>query len=147
MPAPLRAAAAIALIVVAATAAFAQSDEEDAAEVRRLEDELSEALVARDVGALDRLWRDDLMFIARNGRQYTKAERLAGQADAPRADGESNVNDAVSVRILDDTAVATVESTWRTAGGQETHYRALHVWVRENGSWRLLAAQVASIAP
>lgn len=131
------------------TPAFAQtSDEQIAQEIRTLEDQLSAALVARDAAALDQLWHDDLVFIARNGSQTGKAERIAGQAASPPQAGESNTNDSVDVRVIGDAAVATVVSTWSFPGEQAPivgRYRALHVWTREGGEWRLLAAQVASI--
>ena len=125
-------------------------DDVAARELRRIEDELSEALVERDAETLDRLWHTDLIFIRLNGQQSNKEERLAGLATAgPRRDGETNQNDAVDVRIDGDTAVVTVVSTWTTprdASVSVGRYRALHVWTREAGRWQLLAAQVALIA-
>ena len=70
---------------------FGVQSQQDAAVavLRRLEPELSEALVERDAVALERLWHDDLTFIGTNGRQLTKAERLSGQRSGEgRRDGE-----------------------------------------------------------
>jgi ketosteroid isomerase-like protein len=125
-----------------------QSQEDEAtAMLRRLEAELSEALVERDAEALERLWHDDLVFIGTNGRQFTKAERLSGQRTAEgRRDGEMNVNDDVAVHIVGDLATVVVTSTWTIpSGGTVTasRFRALHVWTRSSGDWQLLAAQVA----
>jgi ketosteroid isomerase-like protein len=128
---------------------LAQNSAESAAqEVRRLEDELTKALLERDASALDRLWHDDLLFIARNGSQSTKGERIAGQGASRQQPGETNVNDDVAVRIIGDTAITTVGSTWTfpsDSGLIAGRYRALHVWVRSAGRWQLLAAQVAML--
>jgi ketosteroid isomerase-like protein len=125
-------------------------DDSDARRVHALEDALSRALVERDRAALERLWHDDLIFIARNGSRWTKAERLANLDTAgARRSGETNTNDEVIVRIEGDTAIATVASTWTTptsTASVGSRYMALHVWTRAGGSWRLLAAQVASVA-
>jgi uncharacterized protein (TIGR02246 family) len=117
-------------------------------EVRRLEDELTKALLDRDASALDRLWHDDLLFIARDGSRFTKSERIAGQGASSRQPGETNVNDDIEVRVIGETAITTVVSTWTfpsDSGPMATRYRALHVWVLGSGRWQLLAAQVASL--
>lgn len=125
--------------------AWAQGTDAAAQEVRQLEDALTQALVERDAAALDRLWHADLIFIGTNGAQTTKAERLAGQSTAAPRGPEANTNDAVTVRIEGDTAIVTVLSTWTFATDPPTmrHFRALHVWIRDDARWQLLAAQVA----
>jgi ketosteroid isomerase-like protein len=125
------------------------SNEAAAREIRGLENELTTALLARDVGALDRLWHDDLTFISRSGVQSTKGQRIAAQSSSPRQPGETNVNDDVAVRIVGDTAIAIVLSTWTfpsSSGPVPGRYRALHIWIRDAGRWQLLAAQVAMLA-
>ena len=130
---------------------FAAHAEEDpaVAALRGLEAQMSEALVERDAAALERLWHEDLVFIGTNGRQFTKAERLAGQRIAEgRRDGETNSNDDVVVRIEGDFATVVVTSTWTiptAAALTASRFRALHVWKRASGEWRLLAAQVAAL--
>ena len=118
-------------------------------EIRRLENDLSKALVERDVRALDRLWDDDLIFIARNGQTFTKAERIASNRNGdPQTPGETNTNDEIVVRLHENTAIVTVLSTWTTPtgrGSSSSRYKALHVWIRKNGRWQLAAAQVASL--
>jgi hypothetical protein len=136
---------AVLVALTSLTAAHAQI-EPSAAELRRLEDDLSRALVERDTAVLDRLWHEDLFFIGTNGRQFTKAERMAGvRAGAPRGAGETNTNDDVEVRFEDGVAIAVVTSTWTvpSAAVPVGRYRALHVWTRVTGAWRLVAATVA----
>ena len=57
-----------------------------------------------------------------------------------------NRNDQVTVHVYGDTAVATVLSTWKaadTATGDQ--YQATHVWVKRQGRWQMVAAQVAQL--
>ena len=139
---------AISLTAVPSGGSAQDLDERAEREIRRLEDELTQALLERDVSALERLWHEDLLFIARNGTQFTKSERIAGQAESRRRPGETNVNDNVDVRIVGGTAITTVLSTWTLpsdSGPVPGRYRALHVWVPNDGHWQLLAAQVAML--
>jgi ketosteroid isomerase-like protein len=121
----------------------------DVAELTELEARLSTALVEQDAAALATLWHDDLIFITTTGRQFTKAERLAGlRGEPPAVPGQSNTNDAIAVQLQGDVAIVSVVSTWTTPRVQApliSRYRALHVWTRERGQWELLAAQVAVI--
>jgi uncharacterized protein (TIGR02246 family) len=124
------------------------SDEAAKQEVQQLEGELTKALLERDVSALDRLWHDDLVFIATSGARSTKRERIGMQGASRKQPGETNSNDDVDVRVFGDTAVATIVSTWTfpsSSGPVSGSYRALHVWVRDDGRWQLFAAQVAML--
>jgi ketosteroid isomerase-like protein len=138
---------ATAAVLSASTTVFAQHGDDEIADLKELEARLTRALLERDTELLDRLWHDDLIFIARNGRQSTKGERLAAQRGSTAQPGETNTNDEVSVRMEGETAIVTVVSTWTmpAAAVSTGRYRALHVWTRSAGAWQLLAAQVASI--
>ena len=140
----------LALWTVAAGVSAQSVEDESSRELRALEDQLSKALVERDAATLDRLWHDHLILISPNGSRTGKAQRLALQGTAtPRAAGETNVNDEVSVRIEGTTAVVLVRSTWTTPSPTSMSvgkYRALHVWTPEAGLWRLLAVQIILIA-
>ena len=146
----LKAAALVVGILVQLSAPAQTSDDVVVEEIRRLEDDLTNALLERDVSALDRLWHNDLLFIARNGSQSTKRQRIAGLATSEPLAGETNVNDGVIVRVIGEAAFTIVDSTWTSASASGLvpgRYRALHVWARNDGRWQLLAAQVASLPP
>jgi hypothetical protein len=50
------------------------------------------------------------------------------------------------IRVYGDTAVATVLSTWRAAeAATGDQYQATHVWVKQQGRWRMVAAHVAQL--
>src|SRR4030095_14578402 len=110
-----------------------------------LERELSDALVKEDAAVLDRLWSNDLIFTFPNGKVSSKAERLLGQKPSDQTSQSTNLNDQVKVYLYGNTAVVTVLSTWRgKAGAQEysDQYQATHVWVKQQGRWQLVAAQI-----
>jgi hypothetical protein len=106
-----------------------------AAEVPR---ELRDAMDARvnavwhkDVTAWSRFTADEFTVVVPEGKLLTKADRIAAlkreARQAPHAIGHEKVHvygDAAVRRFVD-------EDEW-----------VLEVWVRQNGSWRVVAAQV-----
>jgi len=117
-----------------------------------MERELSEALVRSDTAALDRIWNDDFIFTAPNGRITTKAQRIEGVKSSAKSAAAlvgSSSNDEVVVHLYEGTAVVTVLSTWRGKVNNEVFsepYQATHVWVKQQGRWRLVAAHVTPVA-
>lgn len=150
----------IAVLVIAASVSMLGQTKEKKAlpgskgeqELIELERELSEALVRYDTTALDRIWSDDFIFTAPNGRITTKAQRMAGvKASAQSAESSvgASANDEVKVHLFEKAAVVTVLSTWRgKVNNQEFSepYQATHVWVKQQGRWRLVAAHVTPVA-
>ena len=117
-----------------------------------LERQLSDALVKEDAAILDRLWSDDLVFTFPNGKVSGKVQRLAGlkpSTPPSQSDSEaSNNNDQVKVHLYGNTAVVTVLSTWKGKAGTQEYtdrYQATHVWVKQQGRWRLVAAHVSQV--
>lgn len=145
------------LIIMAATAALAQSESKAASSKRsvagqliELERQLSEALVREDAAVLDRLWSNDLVFTFPDGKVSNKAQRLAGQKPAaqPTPSESTTSNDEVKVYPYGNTAVVTVLSTWRgKANNQEysSQFQATHVWTTQEGRWQLVAAHVSPV--
>ena len=145
------------LILMAATAAVAQSESKAAPSKRgvegqliELERQLSAALVREDAAVLDRLWSDDLVFTFPNGKVSTKAQRLAGQKPAaqPSQSESETVNDDVKVYLYGNTAVVTVLSTWRGKADNKEYssrFQATHVWAKQEGRWQLVAAHVSPV--
>jgi ketosteroid isomerase-like protein len=117
-----------------------------------MERDLSEALVHFDTAALDRIWSDDFIFTAPNGRITTKAQRIAGvksSAKSPDSSANSSNNDEIKVHLFENTAVVTVHSTWNSKTNEQEYreqYQATHVWVKQQGRWQLVAAHVTPVA-
>jgi len=118
------------------------------AEIATAEAQLAEAFTRQDVAAIDRLWSDDFIFTFPSGKVFTKQQRLAGMKPLP-ADAKPsliNKNDSIVIHVYGDCAVAAVLSSWRPADASTgDQYQATHVWIRQSGHWRLVAAQVAQI--
>lgn len=145
------------LLIVWASPAPAQSEAETAPSkpsvehhLVELERQLSDALVRQDVGVLDRLWSNDLVFTFPNGKISNKAQRLAAQKPAtqPSPAESQNTNDKVEVFLYGNTAVVTVLSTWSgKANNQDfsSQFQATHVWAKQEGRWQLVAAHVSPV--
>ena len=145
------------LTIMAATAAFAQSESKAAPskpaierQLIELERQLSDALVREDAVVLDRLWSNDLVFTFPNGKVSNKAQRLAGQKPAAQpSQSESAIsNDEVKVFLYGNTAVVTVLSTWSGKENNQAYssqFQATHVWAKQQGRWQLVAAHVSPV--
>jgi uncharacterized protein (TIGR02246 family) len=115
-----------------------------------LEQKLTEALSRSDFRAVDILWADDLVWVGANGRSSSKAEQLARMRTTTTAGLLTATNKRVDVRIYGTTAVVTVVSAWASSTGagsaaKPTDYVATHVWNRESGGWRLVAAHISRL--
>jgi uncharacterized protein (TIGR02246 family) len=108
-----------------------------------------QALVRRDVATLARIWSDDYTFTNPQGRLLSKKERLANfTSRATALAGIENEGD-VHVRVYGNTAVVTTRATLlgRYSGQASSGaYRSLHVWMKRDGRWQLVANQVTRIA-
>ena len=116
-------------------------------EIRRLESELSRAIVKGDVGVFRRHLADDFTHGSASGRFRTKTEWLRG-----RRDGESPYvayeTADVQIRLAGDTAVVTgvAKPRWREDGRiMSGEYRFLRVWAKCHGRWQVIAFQSAEI--
>jgi ketosteroid isomerase-like protein len=117
-------------------------------ELIELERQLSEALARQDAPALDRLWSDSLVFTFPNGKVSNKAERLAAQKPATGPDQLISRNEAVKVYLYGNSAIVTVRSRWESKNSSQQvgdPYQATHVWVKQQGRWRLVAAHVSQV--
>jgi|ERR1043166_3271998 ketosteroid isomerase-like protein len=145
------------LVIMAATAALAQSESKAVPskgsvenQLIELERQLSDALVREDAAVLDRLWSNDLVFTFPNGKVSNKAQRLAGQKPAaqPSQSESATSNDEVKVFLYGNTAVVTVLSTWSGKANNQAYssqFQATHVWAKQEGRWQLVAAHVSPV--
>ena len=136
------------MLAILAVGCVTASSKNAESEIKEAEAQLADAFTRQDVSTIDGLWSDDFVFTAPNGKVFTKQQRLAGMKPLPPDATPTliNANDQVVVRIYGDTAVATVLSTWRAADAATgDQYQATHVWVKRQGRWRMVAAQVAQL--
>jgi ketosteroid isomerase-like protein len=139
----------LATLSVPGTAAFAAAATPEF--IVQLEQQLTDALSRVDVPAIERLWAPDFVFIAPNGRMFTKPERLARLAPADTVEGGGGAtaeNDKVTARVFGRTAVVVVYSTWHDiADGSDVpeRYVATHVWTERRARWQLVSAHVTRV--
>lgn len=107
------------------------------------------AQLTGDVGVLDRLISEDLLFTGPDGQLGTKAEDLAAHgsglvrflAHEPEELRVRHVGNDVAVTAL--RARLTVEMGGRVVSGT---YRYTRIWAREDGSsWRVVGGHVSEV--
>ncbi len=114
------------------------TDNDAMAQIRKLEDERSRALVAGDLQALSALLADDLVHIHTTGVVETKAEYLAGVQNRLQFLSAERLD--YKVRVYGETAVATGrlnQAVKIRATGQERRLEAVttQVWRKAGGRW------------
>jgi|SRR5260370_5209617 len=129
--------------LVASQLTFAQVnhsiDAEAVQAVLAVDRQLDRAWNDKDVGALDRLWADDYLFIGWAGEIMNKRERLAAiRSGAFQV--QSVESNEVKVRVFKDVAFLTDRERIRTNQG-EIVARSTRAFILRNGRWQLITAQ------
>lgn len=103
------------------------------------------AVVKHDYAALDKVFSDDLIYAHSTGIVESKAQYLAKlKTGTQRYDAITL--DRVRVVAHGDTVIthSFARMTGATAGKPfDNKVMLIHVWVKENGTWRLVAHQTA----
>lgn len=138
----------LALIIVAAGPASAQSaKQEDAVEreIRMLDLRHARAILRGDLAALDKLWTKD--FRVNNPfNEVDRAERIRTGA----VTYSSFVREAESVQVHGDTAVVMGRETVVPKGnspdaGKTIRRRYTNIWMKRRGQWRLVARHASVV--
>ena len=117
-------------------------------ELIKLEKELADAWVKRNVAFFDRVIADDFTWTAPYGIVSTKAQSLATLKSGEDV-VTSWVVDEMKVRVYGDAAVATGRSTIKeTYKGEDVsgQYRWTDTWVKRAGRWQCVAGHNSEIA-
>jgi ketosteroid isomerase-like protein len=120
-----------------------------AEEIRALEKAFDEAIVRRDVSALDQLTSDDFTFTGPGGQVLTKAEVLKGFSTSATFKYEYRQTDELKIRVYGDAAVVTgrfVQTTQENGKDYSGAYRFTRVYVRQNEHWLSVTLQTTRIA-
>jgi len=119
----------------------------DAAEILRLEDERYAAMLAKDVKALERLLDGELVYMHSSGVADTKESYIRGLREHVW-DYQRIGRTEQTIKVSGDTALVfnRLAISIKVRGVQkELDNRALAVWVRRGGAWRLVALQSGAI--
>jgi ketosteroid isomerase-like protein len=143
-----------ALIGALAVSAFAHAESPAASraaaehDLQLQEERLTDALARRDIKQLERLWADDFVSTMTDGRATTREQRFAAlRAEKPGdAAALTAKNERIEVRAYGKWAVVLVTSVWQMGGKTVGNpYQATHVWARQKGQWRLVAAHISRL--
>ncbi|MCU1245026.1 MAG: hypothetical protein JWN02_936 [Acidobacteria bacterium] len=107
-----------------------------------------QALVKKDLAALQDIWSDDYAFVNSHGKLLTKADRLAEMKSGHSSLESIKHEEAPTVTKHGDATLVLSRVTivgkysGREVSGQ---FRSLHVWTHANGRWQLLYNQLTPI--
>jgi ketosteroid isomerase-like protein len=127
-------------------ASFSASPEQD---VRSAVLHYREALVKKDLPALEQIWTDDYISINAHGLIRPKAERLADLKSGVTAVESIRHEGEIAVKIHGDVAIVTSQITLvGRYNGKEVsgEFRSTHIWKNDKGHWQLLMNQLTAIA-
>ena len=118
-------------------------------EVISLDKEWGEAGLRGDTAVLERILADDFIGNSPIGIA-TKAQNIAeAKTNAPNITNATYVADEYTVRFLDpNTAVMThraVEKGLNKGKEYNDQHRSMHVWVKRDGRWQVVASQATPI--
>jgi len=121
------------------------------AEVRKAQDDLIDAYLRRDVGALDRLLADEYTFVNDDsGGLADKQQILASFGSGGDRKITSYRRQDDRVRLYGDVAVLTYRyQSTETYKGQNNggDYRVMRVLVERDGRWQMVSGQETKVSP
>ncbi|MEO7651861.1 MAG: nuclear transport factor 2 family protein [Bryobacteraceae bacterium] len=134
----------ILLAAFSLVACFAQARPAD---IENLDKAWSKAILAKDSATLERLLDNDLVYAHASGAVDSKQQYL-DKIKSGRQVYKSFEQRKVSVRMHGHTAVT---QSWARVTGVnpqgpfDDKIMLLHVWMKKNGAWRLVAHQTARV--
>ena len=148
----LTVAAFIALIVSSDCASGSGSTEDDRSDtvalLTRTADDWDKAIVRKDRAAVEANMADDFRQIDAGGNVATKASFVEGIL-SPALEIDPYTVEDFDVRLYGDVALLSgrTNMTGRYNGKPFTsHYRYIDVYVRRQGTWKVVSVQISKIA-
>lgn len=119
-------------------------------EIIKLEEEWHNAYVKRDPAPLERILADEYVFVGGSGRSINKAQAIEGLKNDAATYEYSTPYD-MDFRFYGDTVVVIgrTKEKGKAKDGAEfsVEYRWTDVFVKRDGRWQCVAAQVVRIPP
>ena len=138
--------AATVFLLFALTACDKRVTESVEQAIRQLDNERIQAQIHADATALDRIYAADFTGVGPSGRVRTKPQVISDFTSGDLK-FQSITTDEVQVRVYENTAVETGLSTMVGQDKGEAvprDTRFTRVWVKQQGSWRLVANHYSS---
>jgi ketosteroid isomerase-like protein len=107
-----------------------------------------QALVKKDIAALETIWSSDYAFVNGHGQLKTKADRIAEMRSGHSSVESVTHEEDPKVTLHGDLALVLSRVTivgkysGREVSGQ---FRSLHVWSKVGGRWQLVFNQLTPI--
>lgn len=125
-----------------------QAAETDTAAITRLSQAFSDASASGDAKALDQLLDDRVVFMGEDGTLSSKHDIVAGASPPPAGTHNTLVQSDLQVALHGDVAVTSFTDNATFASyGQTAHdsFRSTEVWLREQGSWKMVSSQTIEV--
>jgi ketosteroid isomerase-like protein len=119
----------------------------DVATLTRLSDEWDRAIVRKDEPAIAGNMAEDFRMIDRHGTVEAKPAFVAGIMD-PKLTIDPYTVEEFDVRLLGDTALLSgrTHMTGKYDGEAfESNYRYIDIYVRRNGTWKIVSVQITGL--
>jgi len=119
-------------------------------ELKKIEEDWANAYIRHDPATLERILADEFITVGSNGQSHGKAQDIE-ELKSDSATYEYSTPYDLDVRVYGSTAVVigrTKEKGHYPSGRQFINeYRWTDIFVKRQGRWQCIAAQVASIPP
>jgi hypothetical protein len=124
--------------------ADAAADMQAVAAVRILDQECIAAMRANDAEWFSRNVADDAVIVLGEGRRLRKSEFLALLQHDPKPYRSLAVED-VTLRAFGNMVQVDAGAPWELADGSSGVWRSIDTWVRLEGRWQMVSAQVTPL--
>ena len=115
----------------------------DVARLRELNAGYIRAFLNEDAAWYDEHVTDDFICVRTDGSLWDKATFLA--ATKPGSAADDYQLSEVAVRVHGDSGYVTALGTWRRSDGSTGQTRYIDAYVKANGDWKVVSAQLTRV--
>ena len=119
-------------------------------EIARVEEDWANAYVRHDAAPLERILADEFITVGSNGKSHNKAQDIEGlKADSATYEYSTPYDLEIRAYGAGAVVVGRTKEKGRYPSGTEfvSEYRWTDIFVKRQGRWQCVAAQVVSIPP
>jgi hypothetical protein len=135
-------------VLIAALTAAAPAFADDAATIKRLSQQFSDASASGDAAVLGRLLDDRAVFINEGGDIATRKDIVSSAGPAPKGVHNTLTQTNFKVVLYGATAVTSFDDVLvGVAHGQALHakFRSTEVWLKEGADWKMISSQTLAL--
>jgi hypothetical protein len=115
------------------------------ADIQKLQEGWRTAIVAADLGALDKMYADDLVYVHSDARIQTKQEFLAPFKSGALRFAALTPCDTPRVRATDVGGIVSACYELKVGTGMPQRHLFLTNWAMVGGAWHIVAQQTTKI--